>query len=244
MVTDIGANQAQYGNQGILLNSDALKQALFGPIDGPPRNTSQVGHAGMTSLWKTIVKVGIFGTVMVLLTIALFAIFGQYRSGSTNGYSAVFADASSLKSGDSVRVAGVRVGTVKNVSLQPDNKVVVGFDADRDIVLTSGTKAAVRYLNLVGDRYLELVDSPGSAKIQPPGSQIPADRTEAGSGSRPAAGRAETRCPGTQSAGRQRADQLADPDSPGPGRQLGVAVRQDVVVHQLRWPTTARPFSS
>mgnify|MGYP000990316576 FL=1 len=46
VVTDIGANQAQYGNQGILLNSDALKQALFGPIDGPPRNTSQIGMPG------------------------------------------------------------------------------------------------------------------------------------------------------------------------------------------------------
>ncbi|MCX2932929.1 MCE family protein [Mycobacterium sp. CVI_P3] len=132
----------------------------------------------MTALWKTIVKVGVFGVVMILLTAALFAIFGQYRSGSDNSYSAVFADASSLKSGDSVRVAGVRVGTVKDVALQPDNKVIVDFDADRKIVLTSGTKATVRYLNLVGDRYLELVDSPGSAKIQPPGSQIPLDRTE------------------------------------------------------------------
>ena len=46
VVTDIGANQAQYGNQGILLNSDALKQALFGPIDGPPRNTMQIGMPG------------------------------------------------------------------------------------------------------------------------------------------------------------------------------------------------------
>ncbi len=46
VVTDIDANQAQYGNQGILLNSDALKQALFGPIDGPPRNTSQIGQPG------------------------------------------------------------------------------------------------------------------------------------------------------------------------------------------------------
>ncbi|SBS70350.1 Virulence factor Mce family protein [uncultured Mycobacterium sp.] len=132
----------------------------------------------MTALWKTIVKVGVFGVVMTLLTAALFAIFGQYRSGSDNSYSALFADASSLKSGDSVRVAGVRVGTVKDVALQPDNKVVVDFDADRKIVLTSATKATVRYLNLVGDRYLELVDSPGSAKIQPPGSQIPLDRTE------------------------------------------------------------------
>ena len=46
VVSDIGANQAQYGNQGILLNSDGLKQALFGPLDGPPRNTAQIGQPG------------------------------------------------------------------------------------------------------------------------------------------------------------------------------------------------------
>ncbi len=46
VVSDIDANRAQYGNQGILLNSDALKQALFGPIDGPPRNTAQIGMPG------------------------------------------------------------------------------------------------------------------------------------------------------------------------------------------------------
>ena len=39
---------------------------------------------------------------------ALFAIFGQYRTGSGDSYSAVFRDASSLRSGDSVQVAGVR----------------------------------------------------------------------------------------------------------------------------------------
>ncbi|ALI24683.1 MCE-family protein Mce1A [Mycolicibacterium fortuitum] len=46
VVTDIDANPAQYGNQGILLNSDALKQALYGPLDGPPRNTPQIGQPG------------------------------------------------------------------------------------------------------------------------------------------------------------------------------------------------------
>jgi phospholipid/cholesterol/gamma-HCH transport system substrate-binding protein len=46
LVADIGANPAQYGNQGILLNSDGLKQALFGPIDGPPRNSAQIGQPG------------------------------------------------------------------------------------------------------------------------------------------------------------------------------------------------------
>ena len=133
----------------------------------------------MRSLRNTSIKVGIFGIVMLLLTAALFAIFSKYRAGPDAKYSAVFEDASSLKAGDSVRVAGVRVGTVKAVDLQPDNSVVVGFGADRGIALTSGTTAAVRYLNLVGDRYLELIDSPGSAKIQPPGSVIPAERTQA-----------------------------------------------------------------
>lgn len=46
VVTDIDANPAQYGNQGILLNSEGLKQMLFGPLDGPPRNTSQIGQPG------------------------------------------------------------------------------------------------------------------------------------------------------------------------------------------------------
>jgi phospholipid/cholesterol/gamma-HCH transport system substrate-binding protein len=53
----------------------------------------------------------------------------------------------------------------------------VTFDADKSIALTGGTRAMVRYLNLVGDRYLELTDGPGSTTILPPGSQIPVDRT-------------------------------------------------------------------
>ena len=46
LVTDTGVNPWQYGNQGILLNSDGLKQLLFGPLDGPPRNTAQIGQPG------------------------------------------------------------------------------------------------------------------------------------------------------------------------------------------------------
>ncbi|ABM13659.1 virulence factor Mce family protein [Mycolicibacterium vanbaalenii PYR-1] len=123
-------------------------------------------------------KFAAFGLTMVLLTAGLFVIFGEYRSGSTHGYSAVFADSSSLESGDSVRVAGIRIGTVRSVNLQADNTVVVDFDADDDIRLTESTKVAVRYLNLVGDRYLELLDAPGSTKLQRPGSRIGVERTE------------------------------------------------------------------
>ena len=68
--------------------------------------------------WRaTLAKFIVFAVVMIFLTASLFFIFGQYRTGSTNGYSAVFTDASRLKTGDTVRIAGIRVGTVNGVSL-------------------------------------------------------------------------------------------------------------------------------
>lgn len=128
--------------------------------------------------WQaTLLKFGVFAVVMSALTVFLFLIFGQYRTGSTNRYSAVFTDASRLRAGDSVRVAGIRVGTVDSVSLRSDQTVLVTFEADRDVVLTTGEKAAVRYLNLVGDRYLELADGPGPTTILAGGSQIPVNHT-------------------------------------------------------------------
>lgn len=131
----------------------------------------------MTGFQRTTYKFAIFVVVMTLLTGLLILTFGQYRTGSTTGYSAVFADASEIAPGDSVRVAGVRVGTVQQVSLQSDKTVVVRFGIDRSVQLTTGTKVAVRYLNLVGDRYLALIDGPGSTRMLPVASQIPAERT-------------------------------------------------------------------
>jgi phospholipid/cholesterol/gamma-HCH transport system substrate-binding protein len=131
----------------------------------------------MTGLWRTTVKLTAFVAVAATGGVFLFFIFGQFRTAPTSGYSAVFADVSQLKPGDSVRIAGLRVGTVDDVSLQPDKKVVVKFGADRGVVLTTGTRAEVRYFNLVGARYLELADGPGSTRVLPPGSQIPLDRT-------------------------------------------------------------------
>ena len=46
VVADTGSNPWKYGNQNLVLNSDGLKQWLFGPIDGPPRNTAQIGQPG------------------------------------------------------------------------------------------------------------------------------------------------------------------------------------------------------
>ena len=131
----------------------------------------------MSTRRNPFVKFGIFAVVMTLLTACLLVIFGQYRTGSTNTYSAVFSDVSGLRPGDSVRAGGLRVGTVDDVSMQPDHSIVVTFDADRTVPLSAGTTLAVRYLNLVGDRFLDLVDAPGSTRLLPEGTRIPADRT-------------------------------------------------------------------
>ena len=46
IVGDVGSDPNRYGNAGILLNSEGLKNWLFGPLDGPPRNSSQIGMPG------------------------------------------------------------------------------------------------------------------------------------------------------------------------------------------------------
>jgi phospholipid/cholesterol/gamma-HCH transport system substrate-binding protein len=46
LITDIGADPVGYGNPQLLWNSDALKQLLYGPIAGPPRNSAQIGQPG------------------------------------------------------------------------------------------------------------------------------------------------------------------------------------------------------
>jgi ABC-type transporter Mla subunit MlaD len=46
LITDIGADPVGYGNPQVLINSDLLKQLLYGPIAGPPRNPIGIGQPG------------------------------------------------------------------------------------------------------------------------------------------------------------------------------------------------------
>jgi phospholipid/cholesterol/gamma-HCH transport system substrate-binding protein len=115
--------------------------------------------------------------VCVLAIIALFAVFAQLRADNTQTYNATFNNVSGLKTGDFVRVAGVEVGKVKNLTIADDATVHVEFTASESVVLTQGTKVVVRYENLVGDRYLALVEGPGDVKKLAPGQTIPVSNT-------------------------------------------------------------------
>jgi phospholipid/cholesterol/gamma-HCH transport system substrate-binding protein len=99
-------------------------------------------------------------------------------TGPRNDYTAVLANASFLKDGDEVRIAGIPVGSVKNVTVQPDRTVSVVFDAAGSTPLPEGVQALVRYKNLLGDRYLELRQGVGDPnRTLPPGGTIPLERT-------------------------------------------------------------------
>ncbi|MDV3124469.1 MCE family protein [Mycobacterium sp. 21AC1] len=125
------------------------------------------------ALWR----LAIFGTVCALGIFAIYAIFGQLRFQSEQTFSAEFTDVSSLQVEDFVRIAGVEVGKVKDISLKPDTTAVVKFTADDTVVLTEGSRAVIRYDDLIGGRYLALEEGVGNTKRLNSGSTIPTART-------------------------------------------------------------------
>lgn len=127
---------------------------------------------------STLIKVSVFAVVMILVAAGLVVVFGQFRFASGQTYHATFAEASRLKPGQDVRIAGVPVGSVQGVTLNPDNTVDVEFDVNSRYQLYSSTRVAVRYENLVGDRYLEIASGPGELKKLAPGSTISEENTQ------------------------------------------------------------------
>ena len=126
---------------------------------------------------RAAVRVALFTVMCLVFMFVLVTVFGQFRFESRSSYSAVFTNVSGLKGGNFVRIAGVEVGKVKDLTLHKDGTVTVDFAIDKGLTLTEGTRAAVRYENLIGDRYLSLEEGPGSVRKLQPGSTIPLART-------------------------------------------------------------------
>jgi phospholipid/cholesterol/gamma-HCH transport system substrate-binding protein len=124
------------------------------------------------------VKVGIFTLVMIVVLGFLVVIFDQMRFSSETGFHAVFSNSSGMLPGAKVRIAGVPVGTVTRVYVGKDDLAHVDFDVDSQYQLLRSTHATIRYENLVGDRYLELLDSPGSNQPLSEGGTIGLDQTK------------------------------------------------------------------
>jgi phospholipid/cholesterol/gamma-HCH transport system substrate-binding protein len=124
------------------------------------------------------VRLAAFLLVCLLGVFGLFAVFGEVRFGEkTHSYQAKFTNVTGLENGDFVRIAGVEVGKVKKVEIQPDTTASVAFTADESVVLTEGSRAVIRYDDLIGGRYLALQEGAGGTKRLKPGDTIPLART-------------------------------------------------------------------
>lgn len=124
------------------------------------------------------IKLGIFTVVSLLVTGLLAAIMGNVGFGAGTTYRAVFSTASMLEKGDDVRVAGVSVGEVKKVEHHDRSQALVTFRVKADVLLTTSSRAEIRFLNLVGDRYLALEEgSDRSARPLDPGGTLPIAQT-------------------------------------------------------------------
>lgn len=130
------------------------------------------------SLTGIVWRLAIFMVVCVLGIVGIIAVFGQLRYQQEKTYNAVFANVSGLRGGNFVRIAGVEVGKVKTITVNDDATVTVQFSADDSVVLTQGSRAAIRYENLIGDRYMALEEGAGSVQQLHPGQTIPLERTQ------------------------------------------------------------------
>ena len=144
----------------------------------------------MRGLLAPLIKLVIFLVVTTFATYVLAITIANTGFGSTYSYKADFTDASGLTSGDDIRVAGVRVGTVsdiKTVKLTDpalcdgrDRCFVaqVTFTVQRSRALPTSVIAQLRYRNLVGQRYIDIEQGPGDPNaILKPGSLIPLPQT-------------------------------------------------------------------
>ncbi len=125
-----------------------------------------------------LAKLTVFAIVSALVLGMLTVILGNVGFNDTSTYKAVFTSASRLQDGDDVRVAGVVVGQVEGVEIKDRTKALVTFSVGKDVPLTRASRAEIKYLNLVGDRYLALQEGKGSAQPLSAGGTIPVSHTK------------------------------------------------------------------
>lgn len=112
--------------------------------------------------------------VLVLLLVAALRAQDLPIIGGGDTYYASFTEAGGLKTGDPVRIAGVRVGKVEGITLR-DGEVRVAFKIDTDAKLGDQTGASIEVATLLGSMFLS-VNPSGSGELAGDAT-IPSSRT-------------------------------------------------------------------
>lgn len=119
-------------------------------------------------------SVGIFVLAGLLCVAYLTVKLGKLEIVGGNSYpvTARFKDVTGLKSGAAVEMAGVRIGRVGGITLDPkDTMAMVTLDIQKGVRLTDDSIASIKTSGLIGDKFVKL--SPGgSDDVLGPGGLI------------------------------------------------------------------------
>ncbi|HED15675.1 MAG TPA: outer membrane lipid asymmetry maintenance protein MlaD [Gammaproteobacteria bacterium] len=110
--------------------------------------------------------VGLFVIVSILAGSYLSVVLGGANLFSKLGYdlTARFSTSTGLKTGAALEIAGVKVGTVKSISLDKEEyESIVVLNISSDIKLTDDSIASIRTAGIIGDRFVKL--TPGGSEI-------------------------------------------------------------------------------
>lgn len=125
--------------------------------------------------WEIAGLVG-FTIVALVMTMTVANTLARRDAGDTTRYSALFTDASGIRVGDDVRIAGVRVGRVEGRELD-EGLARIDFVVASDQPVRTDTVSRISYLNLLGQRYLALEAGSRTGKRLPEGSTLGVENT-------------------------------------------------------------------
>ncbi|MGY1522774.1 MCE family protein [Streptomyces sp. MN3] len=139
---------------------------------------ADTGHTRRRPLTGPLLKSLVFVVVTAFATTLLGLGVAGSGTGGGRAYKALFTDVTGLREGDSVRVSGVTVGEVTDVRVVQRRLAQVTFTVREDHRLPRSTTAAVKYLNMVGQRYVSLGRGSGDlGGTLEEGATVPLDRT-------------------------------------------------------------------
>ncbi|MEU6561647.1 MlaD family protein [Nocardia nova] len=118
-----------------------------------------------------------FALAMSVLLVVIVQAITRPVAGTDVTYTAEFTDVSGLKTGDDVRMFGVQVGKVREISLDSDRRARVRFTVQTGHPVYRTSTVAIRFQTLVGQRYVDVRQPDSSGEPQSPDAAIGTDRT-------------------------------------------------------------------
>lgn len=126
--------------------------------------------------YETIVGLFVLASLVALLIMVLIIAQQEGLWQEYMEYRAVFKNVSGLKKGSEVRLAGVMVGTVTDITIGKDGRITVTFQVLGKYrnQIRHDSAAAIGYIGLLGDRSLDISSGSPDQPVVPPDGQVAA----------------------------------------------------------------------